>query len=385
MKPLNKKMRLISAMLVGTALMLLTGLPLVVGAAGVYTLGALAKGASALPPGMLCDISISTSSILEEWQEYYLNAGQDESQIQVAVQEKRDYVNFSELRIKDGDIIELSEAEITDVIQGFKHQFSPKGEVTMTPVPFRMRNIKIDLSIYPDKIKSTYYGFLAGMPQADRAQWPIVRWIWEKLVGPKWGANLSRIDWAGNYVAPTSDTVAGPTLGSYTGLKQIIIADLDSGTPKMTELTLSNSLTNPAQVFNAFEEAFDQLDQKYQDEELVMLCSPKTDLHYFRDRRNTHGQDADYAKKNGPTNMTLDGRDNVSIQKMNGIGRAGDHDWLVITPKRNLLRGNRSSSYNLGMESDKRAVAVMADWYEGVGFGLAEEVFVVRGNDDSSN
>lgn len=387
MKPWNKKARLFSAMLVGTALLLATGMPLLLGAAGAYAMGALAKGATAIPPGMLADITIDTSTLLEEWQEYYLNAGQNEDQIQVAVQDKRDYVNFSKLMVVDGELVQLSEAEITDVIQGFKKNFSPKGDATVTPVPFQLRNIKIDLSIYPDDIKSTYYGFWKGLNEADRAQWPVVRWIWEKLVAPKWGANLSHIDWCGKFVARTNDTVAGPTKGSYTGLKQIIIDNLDGGTPTMTELTLTNSLTNTSQVFNAFEEAYDQLDQKYHDESLVILCSPKTQLNYFRDRRNTTGTNMDYAinGKDKARDMTLDGRENVRIQPMNGIGRSGDHDWLVITTERNLLRGERSNGYNLKMESDKRAVAIMADWWEGVGFGLAEEVFVVRGNDDSSN
>lgn len=388
MKPWNKKTRMLSALLLGTALMLLTGAPLLLGAAFCYAVTAAPKVISALPPGVCADITIDVSTLLEEWQEYYLNAGQNEDEIQVAVQDKRDYTNFSKLMVVDGEIVKLSEAEITDVIQGFKKEFSPKGDATVTPVPFQLRNIKIDLSIYPDDIKSTYYGFWKGLKSdGDREQWPVVRWIWEKLVAPKWGANLAHIDWCGKYVAPTSNTTPGPTKGSYTGLKQIIIDDLDSGTPKMTEITLTNSLTNTSQIFDAFEEAYDALDQKYHDEAMVILCSPKTQLNYFRDRRNTTGTNMDYAinGKDKARDMTLDGRENVRIQPMNGIGRSGDHDWLVITTERNLLRGERSNGYNLRMESDKRAVAIMADWWEGVGFGLAEEVFVVRGNDDSSN
>jgi hypothetical protein len=385
MKPLMTKTRLSTALLAGTALAL-SGLPFLLGAVGVllFSLLPTAKAVAANAP-VLFDITITASDIIEEATEYFRNSGQTEDQIRTIIQDKRDLVDVSELRIVDGDIVELSEAEITDVIQTFKTQWSPKGAVTMTPVPFRLRNIKIDLDITPDKIKSTYYGFLAGMPAGDRKDWPIVRFIWERLVAPKWGANLSYTDWAGAYVAPTNDTTAGPTLGSYDGLKTIIEADLDGGTPKMTELSITKDLTDATEVFAGFEEAIDQLDQKYHSEDLVVLCSPKTELAYFRDRRNTHGNDADYAQKNRSTGMTIDGRENMRIQKMAGMGRASDHGWLVITTARNLLRGNRSNSYNMHMESAKRAVSVMADWYEGVGFGLAEEVFVVRPAAGSSN
>lgn len=388
MKTPKTKMRLLTAMLVGSALALVAGMPILLGAAGVLAASFMpGLGASASLPVMYdITVNIDASGIIAEATEYFANRGTTEDSIRMKMQDKRDYVDVSELRVVDGDIVELSEAEITDVIQAYKDQWSPKGTVTMTPVPFRLRNIKIDLEINPDKIKSKYFGFLAQLNQADRGQWPIVRWIWERLVAPKWGANHSYADWAGSYIAPTNNTVAGPTLGSYDGLKKIITDDLDGGSPKMTELALTKDLTDPTEVFAAFEEAVDQLPQEYQGEDLVFLTSPKTELAYFRDRRNTHGSDSGADAKNRiSTGMTIDGRDNMLIKKMAGIGRAGDHGWLVITTARNLLRGTRSLSYNMNMESARRTVSIMADYYDGVGFGLAEEVFVVRPESASSN
>lgn len=385
MKPLKTKMRFATAMLVGTALTLATGLPLLLGAVGVLAVSFTARAAAMAPGAVLMDITISTSSILEDWQDYYLNAGQGVQDILVATQDKRNYAEIAQLRVVPGDLVQLSNAEITDVLQGFKTNFSPKGTTTMTPVPFLLRNVKIDLSINPDDIKSRYFGFLAGLPAADRASWPIVRYIWEVLVMPKNQANLSQCDWAGEYAAPADNTTPGATLASYTGLKKIITDDLDGGSAKMNELTLTNSLTNAAQVFAAVEEAVDQLPSALQMEDLTFILSHKTELSYFRDRRNSHGNDADYAQKNKARGMNIDGRENMVLKPMNGLDKANDHGWLIVTPTRNLLRGNRVNAYNWNMESDKRSVALMADWYEGVGFGLAEEVFVVRPSSDSSD
>jgi hypothetical protein len=269
-------------------------------------------------------------------------------------------------------------------LQTFKKQFSPKGTQTFTPLPIRLRRIKIDLTIDPEDIVETYFGFLSGLPMAERSNWPVVRYIWEQLVAPKWGQNMSLCDWAGDFTAATNDTVAGPTLGSYDGLKTIITENL-AGAATMNELTLTNDPTVASEVFAAFEEAFDALDQAYQREEMVVLCSPKAATLYFRDRRNTHGQNTDY--KGDINNLFIDGHPNVKIQPLNGMGRNGDHGWLVITPKRNLINGKRLNAeggYNFRMEEDHRTVDIMADWKEAVGFGLAEEVFVVRPADSGS-
>ncbi len=370
-------------MLVATALLLVVGVPAAMAAGSLWLVSKAPGAADMVANAQLFDIVINSSTIIQEAQTYFRPGGQAVSNIQMARVDKRDYPDVATKRIVDGDIVELDEAEITDVIQTFKTNFSPKGTVTLTPTPFRVRNIKIDLSINPDKIKSTYYGYLANLAEADRSKWPIVRWIWEVLLPGKWAANQAYCDWAGAYVAATNDATPGPTLGSYDGLKTIAEAGLLAGT--MNELSLTKDLTSATEVFGAFEEAVDMLPQELQDEELVFLCSPKTELAYFRDRRNTHGNDADYAQKNKSRTMTIDGRENMLIKPLNGIGRAGDHGWMIITPKRNLLLGERKNSFNVGMEKALRSVAVMADWYEGVGFGLAEEVYVVRPADESSN
>jgi hypothetical protein len=386
MKPFRFLLTLASVLAMGTVMASGLGTGLLATSA-IVGLSGLGVGLAGLPAGSMFDIvvNVDVNGIIAESTTYFRPGGQAEDQIQQTIKDKRDLPGVANLRLVDGDIVELSEAEISDVIQGFKHQFSPKGTVNMTPVPFRLRNIKIDLSLYPDKIKSTYYGFLAGMPEGDRKNWPIVRWIWEVLVAPKWGANQALIDWAGVYAAPSNDTTAGPTLGSYDGIKKIVQDGLTAGS--MNELTLTKSLLNPVETFEAFEEINDQLDQAYQEEEMVYLCSERIQKYYLRDRRNSHGNDMDYLSKlqQGTFTPTIDFRENHVIQKMAGIGRNNDHGWVIVTPKRNLLLGRRNNSYNFHMESDKRAVALMADWYEGVGFGLAEEVFVVRPSEESSS
>lgn len=385
MKPLKQPMRLAAALLIGTALSLVLGAPAVLAAGGAYMLKAgYVASHTMVMPGVTFDITISSSTIIAEAQTYFRAGGHAMSDIQTAVKDKRDLPSFAKKRIVQGDIVELSSGEITSVLQTFKKRWSPKGDVTLTPVPFRLRRIKGDVDLDPDEVASTYYGFLADLAQEDRSKWPVVRYIMEVLMAQAWGKDQSDTDWAGEYVAATNDDVAGPTLGSYDGLKTIVTKGLDvDGT--MNELQLDYDITSASQVFQAMEQIVDKLPQQYQSEDMLVICSPKIKLNYFRDRRNTHGSDMDYNQKNNIMNMTLDGLPNMAIQPMNGIGAAGDHGWVIVTPRRNVLIGERMNSYNMGIEKARRGVSVLFDYTEGIGVGLAEEVFVVRPSDDSSS
>jgi hypothetical protein len=336
--------------------------------------------------GALFDITVApdANSIIDDVNIYFGDREAAESNLQQTILDGRDYPNIASLRLVNGDVVQLDKAEISDVMQTFKSTFSPKGDVTLTPVPFMLRRMKFDVAFHPDVVYSKYYGFLAKMGEADRAAWPISRFIIDVLIGRKLAANQSITDWAGVYTPATSDAVAGSTLGSYDGLKTIVTKGLSDGT--MNEITLTNDFTDPAKVFDAVEEAVDNLPQEYHDVQLSILMSKKQELAYFRDRRNQHGSDTNYRGES--KYMTVDGRENMLIQPLNGIGRANDHGWMIITPTENLLLGRRSNSYNISVERDKREVLFMGDWTEGIGVGLAEQVFVVRpsgGSSSSSN
>jgi len=319
--------------------------------------------------------TLTITDVVSEFGDYYKNGGQNESNILQQMKEKRQLDAVSQKRIIDGDILELSQAEISGIIQAFKTNWSPGNAATFTANPIRTRNIKIDLEMYPDDIKSSWLGFLANIAEGDRANWPFVKWYWEKLVGPQWGKDLSLVDWAGNYVAPTNNTTPGATKGSYDGLRHQIIADAAlGGSAKMIDMALSGNLATAASAFDVVEDAAASIPQYWLDEEIVFIMSAKSELNYFRDRRNTHGQN--YGQDNMKSRaMTVDGRPNWKIVPLTGMDQESDHDWLVVTPASNLINVRRGAGYNLKMESARRCVSVMADWHEGFGFGIKEMVY----------
>lgn len=341
--------------------------------AGVGTFSVTMSLLGVMPTGVLSASTLTITDVLSSYGSYFQNRGQAESSILQQMKEKRQLDAIAQKRVIDGDILELSQAEITGVIQTFKKTFSPKETATFTANPIRTRNIKIDLELYPDDIKSSWLGFLSNIAEGDRMNWPFVRWYFEKLVGPQWGKDLSACDWAGRYIAATNDSVGGPSNGSYDGLKHQVIAD-QAGSAKMNDLNLSQNLATATDVFNGIEAAASGIPQHWINEEVVFLMSAKTELNYFRDRRNEHG--SDYGQNNTQsTGMTVDGRPNWKIVPLLGMDQNDDHDWLVVTPASNILNVTRGTGYNFHMESAKRAVAVMADWHEAMGFGIKELVY----------
>jgi hypothetical protein len=378
MKPLKLLFSLV-ALFVGSSIM---GAPLadafdISHRAGTGIMAGLSLAASPFLSGQggLNAATLTITDVVTEFGDYYKNGGQNESNILQQMKEKRQLDAVSQKRIIDGDILELSQAEISGIIQSFKTNWSPGNAATFTANPIRTRNIKIDLELYPDNIKSAWLGFLANIAEGDRANWPFVRWYWEKLVGPQWGKDLSLVDWAGNYVAPTNDTTTGPTKGSYDGLRHQIIADAAlGGSAKMVDMALSGNLATAASAFDVVEDAAASIPQHWLDEDILFIMSAKSELNYFRDRRNTHGQN--YGQDNMKSrSMTVDGRPNWRIVPLTGMDQESDHDWLVVTPASNLLNVRRGAGYNLKMESARRCVSVMADWHEGFGFGIKEMVY----------
>lgn len=324
--------------------------------------------------GVLMAASLTITDVVTEYGDYFQNRGQTESNILQIMKEKRQLDAMSEKRIIDGDILELSKAEIAGIIQSFKTNWSPGNAATFTANPIRARNIKIDLELYPDQIKSKWLGFLANIAEGDRKNWPFVRWYWEKLVAPQWGKDMSLCDWAGNYTDPTDDTATGPTKGSYDGLRHQIIADKAlGGSAKMNNLALSTHMSTASTAFDTVESAALAIPQFWADENIVFIMSQRSELNYFRDRRNTHGQDTNYT--GGSKGQSVDGRPNWKIVGLGGMDQESDHDWLVITPASNLINVKRGAGHNFHMESARRCVSVMADWHEGFGFGIKEMVY----------
>lgn len=333
-----------------------------------------------VPVGALGASTVTVSDIVSQYGAYYMNKGDTQAQILQAFRAKRSIAQYATPILHDGDVYELSNATITNVLQPFHKTWSSKGNATFTAAPITLRRIKIDQDLTPDDFEGNWLGFLAGLGEADRSKWPAVRFIWEKLVADKAQEDHEECDWDGVYSAAPGGGTAGSHTALYNGIKKLVIDGFSDG---MTEISLTNDPRDAAKAFDVIEEVAASLPRHWRNREVQFLVSPEMELNYFRDRRNTHGSDTNYRGES--TMMTVDGRPNWTIVAMDGMGIAGDTADIVVTPKANLLHVTKRNSYSMGMTVDGRAVKAFADWREGIGFGVNELVYAYLNSEASGS
>jgi len=178
----------------------------------------------------------------------------------------------------------------------------------------------------------------------------------------------------GVYSQPDGVT-AGDSVDTMQGIKKLVDDGLSTG--NMNEIVLNGGIT-AANAFDQVETFVSGISEDHLVDDIVMFMSHTNAINYHRDRRNTHGQDTNFMGKKS----TPDFYDNVEIIPVRGF--AGS-DYIVATPKSNFLHLTKGEVKAPIMERDKRKVALMTDWWEGLGFGLDELVYVYQAPGSSSS
>lgn len=309
-------------------------------------------------------MGIVKTNLVTDFGAYYINEGQNQQRLLSALREKSVTTSYAKPIIHDGDVYRFSNVSLTEIVQGFQKAFTAKGNATFAPNEIRLRNLKIDLALFPDEVKGSWLGFLSSLDDQERKNWPIVRYLLEKEVVPAIPHDLeTKAYFKGAYVAPTPGT-ATTTAASMDGLKKIITAGLlgNMTTVSITAITASNA-------FDMIEQFVDGL-SKLTDKGVAMrlYMDPKILRWYHRDKRNTHGTDVNYDPMKPVvdfTNVELIGLPSMAGEKM-----------LWATPVDNFLYLRKVNGMQAPrVEESKREVFLMLDWWEGLGFGHDELVY----------
>ncbi len=310
-------------------------------------------------------MSIEKANIVAQFGDYYLPEGQNESRLLSAIRQKSVTTSHAKPIIHDGDVYRFSNVKLSEIVQGFQKEFTAKGAATFEPNEIRLRNLKIDLSLYPDDVKGSWLGFLASLEEQERANWPIVRYLLEKEVVPAIPHDLeTQAYFKGVYSAPTPGT-ATTTSAVMDGLKTIITTGLAGD---MNTVALTDAVT-PANAFDRVEEFVDGLsDLLDKGVKFKAYMDPKIVRWYYRDKRNTHGSDVNY----DPANPMIDFA-NVQIV---GLPSMAGEKMMWATPEDNFLYIRKVNGMSKPkVEESKREVFLMLDWWEGLGFGYDELVY----------
>lgn len=327
-------------------------------------------------------MSITVTDIISQYGQKYLNSGQSQADIYKTFKRTRTLPSFATARMTDNTVAQLSMAFMTNVLQPFQTTYSHKGNLTLIANEIRLREIKIDQLINPDSIEDTWAGFMADKNNAERQQWPIVRWIWEVLIAEQAQQDYEGADWAGSYLAASGGT-PGSHLDIYDGLKKQLIAGLaNSGNPMHT-LHMTEDPMDSTKVFDNIEYVVSQLPQFWVNRPVDIYVPQRMHLNYFRDRRNKHGND--YGRQNQLNDDTMvqpiavDGRPTWRLVPFGGMDMNSDYGWVFAAPRANVLHYTRSNSWRMGMDKVDRTAKVYADWWEGLGIAVNDLTYVFNG------
>ena len=325
-------------------------------------------------------MSITTTTIVSQYGSYYLNSGQNQNDILRSFLRTRTLPTFAQKRYTDSDVLRLSTAEITNVLQPFHKTTSHKGNSTFEAKEIIMRKCKVDQLIDPDDIEQTWLGFLANLDSGSRAQWPIVRYIMEVLLAERAQADYEEVDWDGDQTAAPGGGTAGSHLHLYDGLKKLVDDGITAGS--MNDVSLVNNPALATDTFAAVEEFIAQLPQYWAGKPVDILMSQEMQLNYLRDKRNTHGQVLTYTGE--AQNVAIDFRPNWRIVPFGGMDVAGDN-YIIATPRPNIVHALKKDGWRMeAPQVDGRQVLMLADWFETIGIAVDSMVYAYQGDASAS-
>lgn len=319
---------------------------------------------------------LNTTNLVTQFGDYYLNEGQNMDRLKAAIRQPAVTPGYAVPIIHDSDVYRTSNTSLGSIVQQFQKAFTPKGDLTFTPNEIRLKNLKVDLSLYPDDVKGKWIGFLQSLEVQERADWPIVRYLLEMEVIPQIPHDLEMSAyWKGVYTIPTPGT-AGNAEDAFDGVRRLLNNGLADSTMNAITLSATPSTSNIFDMVEEFAEKAAITNEALSSVKQRIYMSNKWFRAYLRDKRNTHGTDVNYTT----TGINIiDFMDNVEIV---GLPSMSGADYIWSTPVDNFLYLRKLGGLATPkVEESKREVFLMLDWWEAIGFQFNALVCVYKPSD----
>ena len=310
-------------------------------------------------------MSITTAAVLSEYGAFYQDAGQNKQRILKLLTTPREITSFATPIKTDDTIFRLANASFNSLVQPFQKAFTQKGGVEIKPNEIRLFRMKLDDEFMPDDLYATWLGFLTAK-NVDRKSWPFVQWLIEVYY-----ANIIDQDmelneyYKGVYSAPAAG-VAGANGTGMNGLKK----QLHDGVVAGEINSINVSPLDKDTIFDQVEAFTDQIAEVYQGIQMNVFMSRYWYKKYMQDKRAQH-----FYLKTSADQIDA-GIDFTPLSVKPLASMTGTND-IWCTPESNFLYlSNATLTKNqYKIEEVKRSVAIMADWSEGLGFGVNKAVW----------
>jgi hypothetical protein len=237
--------------------------------------------------------------------------------------------------------------------------------VDIVPNEIRQYRFKLDDEFMPDEFYATWLGFLTAQ-QVDRKEWPFVKWLIEVYYKNQIDQDMELNEYyKGVYATPLAG-VAGEDGTGMNGVQHLLKAGVEIGTINSINIGTLNAST----IFDQIEAFTDEISEVYQGVKMNVFMSRHWLKKYLQDKR-VQGFYQKFSEKDIDSGIDFTPLSVVGLASMVGT------DDIFCTPAQNFLHVAPATitKNSFKFEEAKRAVAVMADWSEGLGFGINQAVW----------
>lgn len=322
-------------------------------------------------------MSLTVTNVVSQFGAYYKPGSDNEKNMRNMIYKPSETAAFFQNRPSDDTIWRGTFASMSRVIQPFQKAFTALGNTTFEPNKFDLYNIKIDVEEYPDELEATYLGFLTSVDEADRAKWPFVRWWIENHIMMKKDEDLETLEYFdGVYAAPTPGT-AGAAGTAMNGLFKTIVDYNSGGRTNFGDGAISTGApaASAADWCTQVEEFVAAIPSQIRKKVDYVFMSLDLELLYKQGKRAKYGKDVNFLDANSVSGLaSIEDYPNIKVK---GLESHADSDLIWATIPANRIRPVKKASQNnqMKVESAKRLVSAMTNWWEALNFEVPEFLF----------
>ena len=311
--------------------------------------------------------TIDTTELQKEFGKY---VSSERLQILQDLLGKTESIQYMSTIVTDKTEVRAVQSAIDSVLQAFVPKWTPKGNSEFTPLTIKNYKCKINVPITPSDIMEDILGYLYD-ENLDPKDMPVVKYIIYQLIIPKLDEEREIALAVGKYKENTA-TQDGDPAGEANEVMDGYVTQLkalkEANNEKVTWLLDGETLTDETLIAQ-IDKAVNQVKPLYKRKTMYIHADPDLVTRYSKAYREKYpwlkNEDGEKVKVDF-SNFTF-----APLEGMRGTG------VFFITPKENFkhLQSKNPQNTKIRMETYHYDVHVMAEWWEGVGFWLAEAIF----------
>lgn len=313
------------------------------------------------------DTTIKTDELKKEFGKYVSN---EKLEIIKGLMSQTESTQYMTTIMTDKVEVRAQQASIDSVLQQFVPHWTPKGKSAFTPLTIKNFKCKLNVAIVPSDIMEDILGYLYD-ENLKPEDMPVVKYIINQLIFPKLDEEREIALAVGKFVESdaTQDgdeaTEANEVMDGYVTQ---LLALRKANNTKVTWLLDGEALSD-ATLVKQIDQAVDQVKAMYKRKAMNIHADPDLVTRYGKAYRKEYpwlkNEDGEKVKVDF-SRFTF-----VPLEGMRGTG------VFFITPKENFkhLISKNPQTTKVWMEGENYKVKIFAEWWEAVGFWLAEAIF----------